>query len=435
MSIASGSLAAPTSNRFSILSFLRGPDKSTMATTNALAAKSTIFTERPSDVDKCPWYVNTVKPETFVFPTPTSIGLPRIFRERALEYASTWVEHYYYELIQASRKEQYQISSSSLKDLCGTDIIKMLYHWYIAQFTIDYLNDVYPLTSHEYLASSGLVADLPKGEKRLPSQAKQKTWKNYFLLTRSTNAMVNMLKQHKAKTMLLACREQMNFHEAVLVKISKGHPEISKQIRTALKGFYDTVVTQFQHSQDTLFEDMTLAEYYDFRTLNAGGTMGFLRQAYLFQLVDTTDAPLGEYEQLQELSMVVGRNIALVNDLYGLQKDILTGDVNIILKHHHKQQQKQQEKDDISSKVGSRSSNTRANDMAASVQWAVDEIVETVRYIENYNARYPHNLETKYNIAMGCVSGNHGAHSTCERYELPPGFEWPESISNWTCEC
>ena len=58
---------------------------------------------------------------------------------------------------------------------------------------------------------------------------------------------------------------------------------------------------------------------------------------------------------------VVGANIALINDLYGLRKDVLTSDVNIILKH-------QAEKN--------------CSLLEDSVAWAMEEVVERVRQLK-----------------------------------------------------
>ena len=148
--------------------------------------------------------------------------------------------------------------------------------------------------------------------------------------------------------------------------------------------------------------------------------MGFLRQTFLFSLLDPK-APVGDTEtELAELGHIVGYNIALINDLYGLKKDILTGDVNILLKHHHSITRKAAQPEmDLTASLES---------LSESIQWAMEEIKKTVRYIEDYYSTHPNSLVTKCNIAMGCVSGNHGAHATCKRFELPEGFEWPQSL-------
>lgn len=350
-------------------------DKVTKEMTDALSARSTMFKGRPKDIDTCAWYVRTVTPEEFCFKTASDLELPEIFGERAFEYAATWVEHYYYELVQECRSRN------------KLGLVKMLYHWYIAQFTIDYLNDVFPLTSEQYLESSGLVP-LPENGLQVNSRVKYP-------------CMIEAIKMRKVRALLVASREQMKLHEAAL-GVLPDHQ--ATKIREALDGFYKTVVKQFGLSQKELFDSMNLKDYYAFRTLNAGGEMGFIRQTFVFSLVDPT-APVGT-EEFEELGRMVGRNIALINDVYGLKKDILTGDVNIILKHQHENK----------------------CSLDDSIKWGTDEIVKTVRFIEYYYAKYPHTVETKYNVAMGCVSGNHGAHATCKRFELPQGYKWPESL-------
>lgn len=244
----------------------------------------------------------------------------------------------------------------------------MLYHWYVAQFTLDYLNDAQPLSSEQFLAASNVLTD-----------------------TRSWNTL-----NDQARSICMGCRTLMVMHDEALNALPAS---VSVPIFSALDDFYSSVAKQCTMQNDGVeLESMTLHEYMEYRTLNAGGLMGFVRQIRLLSLFDP-DCPVGD---LDTISRLVGLNVALMNDLYGVKKDALSGEPNIVLKHAREMQ----------------------CDVKESVAWAAECIQETVKDVECYYKLYPNCICTKYNVAMSCISGNHGFHESSKRYQLPDGFSW-----------
>ena len=164
-----------------------------------------------------------------------------------------------------------------------------------------------------------------------------------------------------------------------------------------------------------------MADYMDYRIINAGGLMGFVRQTYLISLLDDhkSNSTFPSTKEMQHVAHLVGKNIALINDLYGLRKDQLSGEPNIILLKHAR-------------KTGNSNSSSKLNDdsmssLEPSISWAFEEIKQTVRDITLYYEEHPDSLITKYDIALSCVSGNHGFHESSKLYELPEGFSWTET--------
>lgn len=330
-----------------------------MAMVDALAAKDTMFkpTIHTSTKLSCPWPINIVTPSNFTFTTPESISTPPELPQRSFEYGASWVEHYYARLIVECKKHN------------RMDLVLMLYRWYIAQFTIDYLNDIQPLSSEQFLAASNVLFE-----------------------TTSLNELSD-----KARGICMACRELMKLHDDTLKALSVN---VSKNISFALGDFYSSVAKQcsLQVDEKQNLDSMTLQEYMEYRTLNAGGLMGFVRQVHLLSLLDP-QCPIGEMETI---SMLVGLNIALMNDLYGVKKDLNSGEPNIILKHSWEMQ----------------------CDIQESVAWAATRIKGTVMNVQLYNKLHPNCISLNYDIAMNCISGNHGFHESSKRYELPAGFSW-----------
>jgi len=257
------------------------------------------------------------------------------------------------------------------------------------------MNDVAILSKERYLETSN-VSNLKIG-------------------TASNKALLN----HSFCTQLQACRYLMEEHDKALSLL----PTVAGQkISEALHDFYMAVARQcdaqtrvgrIEGHEDPL-GSMSMADYMDYRTINAGGLMGFLRQTYLISLLDTSSSfTFPSSEEIEHVSYLVGKNVALVNDLYGLRKDRFSGEPNIILKYARERGCS----DSSSNELGSFLS-------GPSISWALEVIKRTVRDIESYYEDHPDCLVTKHGIAFGCISGNYGFHDSSKRYELPVGFSW-----------
>ena len=95
---------------------------------------------------ECPWPVKIVNKSDFTL-TKQDIGMMDCrCGELSFEYGASWVEHYYANLITVC-KEQDRI-----------DLVVMLYRWYVAQFSLDYLNDKSPLSKEQFLEASNVLS-------------------------------------------------------------------------------------------------------------------------------------------------------------------------------------------------------------------------------------------------------------------------------------
>ena len=328
-----------------------------MAMMNALGANDTMFKSASIPI-ACPWPIHIVSASEFAMTSPEAIRMPPELPHRSFEYGASWVEHYYAGLIKECRKQE------------RMDLVVMLYQWYVAQFTLDYLNDVSPLSSEQFLAASNVIS--------------------------STECLERL--SGDACKIAKACRKLMKMHDD---KLDSLPVDISRDISAALQGFYTSVARQCNNDAD--FESMGLQEYMEYRTLNAGGLLGFIRQIRLLSYLDRDCRPVGEWSVISRL---VGLNVALVNDLYGVKKDSISGEPNMILKH----------------------ASVMQCDLNESVHWAVDCIKDTVTQISIHAELHPGDICTKFNVAMNCVSGNHGFHESSKRYELPRGFSWETNV-------
>ena len=116
-----------------------------MAMMNALGANDTMFKSASIPI-ACPWPIHIVPASGFAMTSPEAIRMPPELPHRSFEYGASWVEHYYAGLIKECRKQE------------RMDLVVMLYQWYVAQFTLDYLNDITPLSSEQFLAASNVVS-------------------------------------------------------------------------------------------------------------------------------------------------------------------------------------------------------------------------------------------------------------------------------------
>lgn len=343
------------------------------AMVDALAAKETMFKAGNESV-RCLWPIKIVAKEDFSL-TKEDIGMGATdnrLGERSFEYGASWVEHYYAKLIEECKQQN------------RMDLVVMLYRWYVAQFSLDYLNDVATLSKEQFLEASNVLSP-QKG--------------------------ATALSEHSARQACQACLKLMQNHDETLYAL----PAVtSHKISTALNDFYMVVAQQCEAEQGETtdpLDSMSLTDYMDYRTTNAGGLMGFVRQTHLFSLLDRK-ATFPSPREMDEIAYLVGKNIALINDLYGLRKDQVSGEPNILLKH-------------------SREYNAGGHgSLQKSIVWAVEEIKQTVRDVVFYYELHPNSLVTKYNIALGCISGNHGFHECSKRYELPDGFSWNMASSS-----
>lgn len=346
-----------------------------VAMVDALAAKDTMFKAGNSLV--CPWPVKIVSKNDFAL-TKTDIGMTDKLGDRSFEYGASWVEHYYSNFVSLCQEQN------------RMELVVMLYRWYVAQFSLDYLNDVDPLSKEQFLEASNVLSP-QKGARSLS--------------------------QHSASAACRACLKLMQDHDETLYAL----PAVtSHKISTALNDFYMIVAQQCEaqkgQSKDPL-ESMSLEEYMDYRTTNAGGLMGFVRQTYLFSLLEQDDnCVFPTPGEMQHVSYLVGKNIALINDLYGLRKDQASGEPNILLKH-------------------AKETGSGSGSLQPSVAWALEEIKQTVRDVVFFYEKNPDSLITKHNVALGCISGNHGFHECSKRYELPEGFSWGSSPTGVESGC
>ena len=348
------------------------------AMVDALAAKETMF--KAGNRIPCPWPIIIVPKQEFSL-TKDDIGMATDDRlgERSFEYGASWVEHYYSKLIHLCQEKN------------RMDLIVMLYRWYVAQFSLDYINDVEHLSKEQFLEASNVLSP-QKGAKALS--------------------------KHKARAACHACLKMMQNHDETMYAL----PAVtSHKISTALNDFYMVVAQQCEaENGETVdpLESMSLVDYMDYRTINAGGLMGFVRQTHLFAMLDPNTTLLSP-QDLDKVAYLVGKNIALINDLYGLRKDQVSGEPNILLKHAKSQ-----------SPIHRSSGKQHPGSLQASIAWAVEEIKQTVRDVVFFYELHPGSIVTKYNIALGCISGNHGFHECSKRYELPPGFSWNLPTTN-----
>ncbi len=295
-----------------------------MAMLDALGANESMF-KTVSKPISCPWPIRIVPSSKFSITTPQEIQMPPELPHRSFEYGASWVEHYYASHVKECLNRQ------------RMDLVVMLYQWYVAQFTLDYLNDIYPLSSEQFLAASNVISST-KSLELLPKDACRIT---------------------------KACRKLMKLHDDKLNSLS---PEYSSDIFSALHDFYSSVARQC--NSDTDFDSLTLHEYMEYRTLNAGGLMGFIRQIKLLSYLHQ-DIPVGD---LSVISRLVGLNVALINDLYGVKKDRISGEPNMILKHASEMQ------------CG----------LNESVHWAVDCIKDTVTRISIHSELYQGDVCAKF---------------------------------------
>jgi len=347
---------------------------------DALAVQNSTMFKEPSRKELPSWWpINTVLPQDFTFTSLAKAELPEILGKQSFEYTSSWIEHYYYVLVREAQKQG------------RLDIIKILYHWYGAQFVIDYLADRYPLSIRQYLEASDLLHE--------PSFQDRSAFGSQCLEDISTG---------KIRMVLQACSKVMEKYHEMIQPL-----ETLDGINSACNGFYETVVQQLEYGmttsgQKSLFDSMTLEDYYNFRSRNAGGEMGFLRQTFLMTLLDPKASFNNDTAKLRELAREVGKNVAIVNDLYGLEKDRATGDVNVLLKYEHDNRCTSEE----------------------TMEWGKEELYRTVQWVQEYRKEYPNTLESKHGIAMACIAGNHGTHDTSNRFRLPEGFSWDLTGAN-----
>lgn len=346
----------------------------------------------------CPrWPVTMVRKRDFSV-SKEEIGLigdkENQLGERSYEYGASWVEHYYCNLVTLCKQQD------------RMDLVRMLYHWYIAQFSLDYMNDVAMLSKEQYMYASNVLQPENSADSR-----------------KST-----AIQEHRFASQLQACRDLMQEHDNALHSL----PTVAaNKISGALKDFYEAVAQQCDaqkrdgrfesddHCASALLDSMSMNEYMDYRTINAGGLMGFVRQTCIIAMLDSTTANesfvFPPTDRLQRVSHLVGKNVALINDLYGLRKDKLSGEPNIVLKHARETRR---------SRGNDSEGSKEATPSEASVSWALEEIGQTVIRVELYCKEHPDCLVAKHNIAMSCISGNHGFHESSKRYELPKGFSW-----------
>lgn len=109
-----------------------------------------------------------------------------------------------------------------------------------------------------------------------------------------------------ARVPLGACLKLMQDHDETLYSL----PAVTAhKISTALNDFYMVVAQQCEaqkgQSEDPL-NSMSLADYMDYRTTNAGGLMGFVRQTYLFSLLDK-ESSFPTTGEMNQVSRLVGK--------------------------------------------------------------------------------------------------------------------------------
>ena len=360
-----------------------------VAMIDALAAKETMFkvVEGNNNELSCSpyWPMTIIHKANFSLSKEDVVmtGDDNKLGERSFEYGASWVEHYYTSLITLCKEQD------------RMELVKMLYNWYIAQFSVDYINDVAAVSKEQFLETSNLLK--PRNDNTCTA-----------------------LHKHRFSEQLEECRDLMKEHDKMLYSLPT---KTAQKIFEALNDFYMAVAQQCDAQQkgqmiedDDPLNSMSMADYMNYRTINAGGLMGFVRQTYLISLLnDKSNSTFPSTNEMQHVSYLVGKNIALINDLYGLRKDQVSGEPNIILPKHAR-------------KTGNSSS--KLNDsmsLEPSIAWAFEEIKQTVRDITLYYEEHPDSLITKYDIALSCVSGNHGFHESSKRYELPEGFSWTET--------
>jgi len=349
-----------------------GRNEDQYQTGNVLTAEESMFKEAPCDgtSDRCTWPILIVEPHTFTFTNGADIHLPKSITSRAFEYGSTWVEHYYQPLIQECTK------------MHRLDIIRALYQWYTSQFTLDYLQEYAEISAEQFLYAS-------------------------FQLHDKTSFAEDLLYNDKQiDDQLKGCRRLMEEYTNTMTTALP--PEIYAKIKKGTDSFFHTSVEQIAGAD----KHLSFEEYMRFRAINAGGIFGFTEQCYLLQwLCKNTEqqqlpllASMPE-DVLDVLADNVGLHVALLNDLYGLERDAQTGDLNIILTY----------------------SNRNSCDVEEAVEWAVQWMQQCAVNINAIEQEYPNTFPSKFRIAMSCVAGNHGGHETCKRYKLPDGFVWPDS--------
>jgi len=361
-----------------------------VAMVDALAAKETMFkvlvegnsnNNNNNKISCCPYWPMTIIQKANFSLSKEDIGMTcnNKLGDRSFEYGSSWVEHYYTNLIMLCKEQD------------RMELVRMLYHWYIAQFSVDYISDVVNLSKEQFLETSNVLK--PKN-----------------------GTTCTALQKHRYSEQLEACLNLMKEHDKMLYSLPT---KTARKISETLNDFYMAVAQQCdaqtgQIEDDSLYS-MTMADYIDYRTINAGGLMGFVRQIYLISLLDKSSSIFPSTGEIRYVSYLVGKNIALINDLYGLRKDQLSGEPNIILKHVRET---------------GRSSNSELDSLSLepSISWAYEEIKQTVRDVTSYYEEHPDCLLTKYDIALNCISGNHGFHESSKRYELPEGFSWTEKV-------
>ena len=332
---------------------------------NVLTKQDSSFKQASeSNYDSCMWPTFIVHPNNFTL-SGEDIDLPLKYFERSFEYASLWVEHYYRPLI------------LECKRFDKLDIIQALYQWYTAQFTFDYIKENHNLTIEQFQYASYLSLD------------------ETFLKDLDPNI----------RCILEDCHILMKMYTTTMSDLLPF--ELYMKIKTGTDSFFKTSVDQIRASSKIDdFDKMTIDEYVYNRAINAGGVFGFVEQCRLLNWFNPEEYLLEE-QILTSFSHHVGLHVALVNDIYGLERDIKTGDLNIILKY---------ELDMNCSRE-------------TALEWATKQLQSCVLEIESVCDRRKHSTPKIFNVAMDCIAGNHGAHEISKRYRLPPGFSWPEECS------
>mmetsp|Transcript_22377 Transcript_22377/g.48159 ORF Transcript_22377/g.48159 Transcript_22377/m.48159 type:complete len:427 (-) Transcript_22377:1260-2540(-) len=330
---------------------------------NVLAAEESMFKPPSTDSDRCTWPVLTVDPCAFTFQDGRDIHLPNAISLRSFEYGSSWVEHYYQPLIREC-KEQNRLG-----------IIRALYQWYTAQFTLDYLQEQTFISKEVFLYSSYQHDDKScfDGAGGTCEEVKELIEGCRSLMVDYTNTMKAELPSY------------------LLAKIQEG---------TAT--FYRSSVEQITGA--CLEENMSLEEYVRFRAVNAGGMFGFVEQCHLLQWLHPRHEG-ASHHVLKAFADNVGMHVALLNDLYGLDRDAETGDLNIVLRYAS-------EKD-----CG----------VGEAVRWAVERLQRCASNVRAICDEHPNSIPSEFDVGIECVAGNHGFHEVSKRYKLPDGFIWPDS--------
>mmetsp|Transcript_9059 Transcript_9059/g.12852 ORF Transcript_9059/g.12852 Transcript_9059/m.12852 type:complete len:192 (+) Transcript_9059:2-577(+) len=182
-------------------------------------------------------------------------------------------------------------------------------------------------------------------------------------------------------------------------------PELYRKVKDGTDGFFRTSLEQMTASSDNDHHrsDMSVDEYLHHRAINAGGVFGFVEQCHILQWLHPNEKQLDE-QLLLDLSSNVGLHVALANDIYGLERDEKTGDLNIVLKYEK----------------------TRGCSRDEALYWAVKHMQKSYLDIRSICSEHPDTIPAKFQVALDCIGGNHGAHEICKRYRLPGEFSWPE---------